>query len=126
MNKAFPPRFLAAARAYRARAYYVAGSAKKAFREFRKALAIHPTSAVAHNLHGICLYEDGREKEAYQMLEKGVEMDLGYADSYYYLGEILRNNNRRRAAAKHFKIYLDARPDGSHASEARKGLRATE
>lgn len=120
------PRLTATAFAYYGRASYSSGAGRNAFRQFHKALTLHPSNALAKHLQGACEYEEGKEDDAYKTLTDAVKLDAGHAESYYYMGEILRNLKKTKKAAEYFRRYLKMRPRGELSSEAKKGLAAVQ
>lgn len=119
-----PPRLEAIVRAHMGRAAFLSGSLRSATRQFNRALELDPSSAMVYHLQGACFYEEERESKAFESLRKGLQLDRGYAETHYYLGEIYRGRRQYDKAEKHFKRYLHLRKYGDLAASARQGLSA--
>ncbi len=91
------------------------GQTEKGITEYRKALAINPDSARAHNMLGEALQRLGKTAEAIEQYQVAAELEPDDADVHYNLGEILRQQGRLAEALEQFKRSLDLNPNRSDA-----------
>ena len=80
-------------------------------------------ASVPYN-EGVKAFNANRFKEAKQHLQKAVEADASFPDSYYLLGLIEMNQGNMAGAKAHFRKYIELAPNGSHAEEVKGALSA--
>ncbi|MBT9329463.1 tetratricopeptide repeat protein [Paracidobacterium acidisoli] len=66
----------------------------------------------------------GDYKGAYSRYLEATKVDPGNADAVFGLAEAERGLNHRDEAVSGYRLYLEALPDGPHAKDARKALKA--
>lgn len=72
----------------------------------------------------LALFAAGRRAEAESRLRGLLESTETYPVAHYLLANMLAARGAARSAAQHFANYLQQAPEGEHASEARRRLRA--
>jgi tetratricopeptide (TPR) repeat protein len=92
---------------------------QKGMDAYAKSLALNPNDAAAHNNYALALAKAKKFPEMEAELRKAAELDPATAYSKFYnLGALLTNNNQGEAAAKAFKMAIDAAPDNPRNVEA--------
>ncbi len=86
--------------------------------EWRKALALSPTEALAHNNLGVALAETGRVDEAITHYKKALELSPRYPEALNNLGEALAGRGRFDEATIYFEkaLQLDPEHAGAHSN----------
>ena len=81
--------------------------------EWKKAVELNPSEALAHNNLGVALAETGRVEEAIAHYRKAIELSPRYPEAYNNLGEALAGRGRLDEAVSHFEKALQQ--DSQHA-----------
>jgi len=85
---------------------------QKGLDDYTKSLSLNPSDAAAHNNYALALAKAKKFPEMEAELRKAAELDPANAYSKFYnLGALLTNNGQGEAAAKAFKMSIDAAPD---------------
>ena len=71
---------------------------------YRRAIALDPEYAFAHNNLGVFLRSQGRINEAEVMYRKAITLDPKYFNAHNNLGSLLQEKGRQEEADKHFRI----------------------
>jgi tetratricopeptide (TPR) repeat protein len=83
-------------------ALYEIGRLEEAVEEYRKALALDPNLASAHNNLGRCLYYLGRREEAVAEYHKAIALDTQFTAAHDNLGDALAGEGRLDEAAAEY------------------------
>jgi tetratricopeptide (TPR) repeat protein len=83
----------------------------------------NPALATKDTQVGMFYLKTGDYKGAYDRFAEASKVDPGNADAVFGLAESARKLNHRDEAARNYRLYLAAVPDGPHAKEARKALK---
>ena len=83
----------------------------------------NPALATKDTQVGMFYLKTGDYKGAYDRFAEASKVDPGNADAVFGLAESARKLNHRDEAARNYRLYLAAVPDGPHAKESRKALK---
>jgi Flp pilus assembly protein TadD len=87
------------------------GKRAEAVAEWRKALELAPSEALAHNNLAIALVETGGIEEAMAHYRKALELSPEYPEAHNNLGEALIRSQRHPEAIEQFRKALELNPD---------------
>lgn len=79
------------------------GQYEAAAAEWRKAVELGPTEALAHSNLGVALAETGRSEEAIRQYERALELSPDYPEAHNNLGEALIQTGKFDEAIPHFR-----------------------
>ena len=65
--------------------------------------------------------DEGQLEEARKAVTRATELDEHFADAFYLLGDLEKNNDKEKARAS-FKRYLELDPSGSQVKSAKHAL----
>jgi tetratricopeptide (TPR) repeat protein len=92
---------------------------QKSIDAWAKAVALKPADAASRNNYALSLAKDGKYTEAETELIQAARLDPANACQYYFnFAAILVNSGREAAAAKVFRMAIDAAPDDARNAES--------
>jgi tetratricopeptide (TPR) repeat protein len=86
------------------------GSLEEAAAHYRRAIAIRPDYAPAHNNIGVVLRAQGRLDEAIAQYEQALRLRADYPNAHYNLANALLVQGKHDAAIAHFRAALESTP----------------
>jgi tetratricopeptide (TPR) repeat protein len=100
---------------------YAGGSFLAAIAEYRKAVALKPTSPALVGL-ARALYDANRPIEAQRELERAIAADRSYPPAWLLLGELRQGEGHAAEARTAYERYLLLQPTGDNARAVREIL----
>lgn len=86
--------------------YNVTGDRKKAIALFDSCIALDYNYMFAYREKAIAFYDQGKYKEALQVLEKAVEIQNNFDEGYYWMGNIYKKLHKNDQAVENYRRAL--------------------
>ncbi len=118
------PRQLANAAQWLGRVYYWDEKFDAARRSLKEAVTLDPSDPDAHYFLGLVELDSRHNNSAMRAFQQSVDVDpVSNPEAWFYLGESSFLAHKRKTSRKAFEHYLELRPKGDLADDARKRLR---
>ena len=118
------PRRLADAAQWLGRVYYWDEKFAAARRSLEEAVGLDPSDPDAYYFLGLVELDSHHNNSAMNAFQKAVDIDpMSNPEAWFYLGESSFLSKKRKTSRKAFDRYLEMRPKGDLADDARKRLR---
>ncbi len=118
------PRQLADAAQWLGRVYYWDEKFDAARRSLKEAVTLDPSHPDAYYFLGLVELDSHHNNSAMNAFQKSVDIDpMSNPEAWFYLGESSFLSKKRTTSRKAFDHYLEMRPKGDLADDARKRLR---